>query len=272
MVKALNGKRIAITGSRKLVELSEVIVRQGGIPLVRPQQGSLILQENDVKHDLYRLIESGTDWMIFTTGTGFEALIEQAQQLNIYKPFIEVLRHSKIGARGYKTYAILKKLELKPIVLDDDGTTAGLIRELRGHQFRGLGVTIQLHGEEVPSLVSFFEKEGAVARTILPYKHIAPDLDVTHKLCREIIEGSIDAVCFTTAVQVRYFYQHLKLIGQKEDVNQCFKDRVLAAAVGRVTAEALREEGVDRVLVPDLERMGAMIVEISKYFLDDERA
>jgi len=45
---------------------------------------------------------------------------------------------------------------------------------------------------------------------------------------------------------------------------------VLAAAVGKVTAEALREEGVERLLAPDLERMGAMIVELARFYETEE--
>ena len=41
---------------------------------------------------------------------------------------------------------------------------------------------------------------------------------------------------------------------------------VLAVAVGKVTAEALYEEGVNRVLFPEEERMGSMVVAMSRHF------
>ncbi|MDP4107042.1 MAG: uroporphyrinogen-III synthase, partial [Bacillota bacterium] len=41
---------------------------------------------------------------------------------------------------------------------------------------------------------------------------------------------------------------------------------VTAAAVGKVTAEALKEEGVERIITPEIERMGAMIIELSNYY------
>jgi uroporphyrinogen-III synthase len=83
----------------------------------------------------------------------------------------------------------------------------------------------------------------------------------------EIVEGAVDAVCFTTAVQVRYFYQFAKNNGYYLEINESFRKRVLAASVGKVTAEALKEEGVRRILAPESERMGAMIVELSHYYL-----
>jgi uroporphyrinogen-III synthase len=266
MAKLLEGKRIVITGSRKLIELSEIIERQGGYPLVRPQQGTLLLAEEEVEHDLNHLVESGTDWMIFTTGTGLEALLHQAERIGLHSRLLDIMKQSKVGARGYKTYAMLKHLGIKPIVIDDDGTTQGLIRELKANDFEGQGVTIQLHGESMPSLMAFFEKRGAAVRAILPYKHIAPDDGVSGQLSREIIEGSVDAICFTTAVQVRYFFQYAKNNGSYLEITKSFSSRVAAAAVGRVTAEALKEEGVRRVIVPESERMGAMIIELSRYY------
>lgn len=266
MANGLEGKRIVITGSRKIDELSEIIARQGGEAIARPQQGTLYLAEDEVERDLSRLMESGTDWFIFSTGTGLEALLQQAERIGIRSQFLDMMNQSNVGARGYKTFALLKQLGIKPIVIDDDGTTRGLIRELAGFCFEGQGVTIQLHGEPMPSLVAFFEKQGAVVRTLLPYKHVAPDAGVSMQLCQEIIKGSVDAVCFTTAVQVRYFYSYVRAHGWYLDINKRFKKRVLAVAVGRVTAEALKEEGVQRVLAPETERMGAMIVELSHYY------
>jgi uroporphyrinogen-III synthase len=269
LAKGLEGKRVVITGSRKIRELSEIIERQGGEPVVRPQQGLLVLQEREVERDLYQLLESGTDWAIFTTGTGFGALLEQAERIGIRDRLLDMLRRSKVGARGYKTFVLLKQQGIQPIVMDEDGTTEGLIRALQGLQgcnFAGQGVTIQLHGEPMPALVSFFERRGAVVRAILPYKHVAPGLEVSRRLSQEIVDGSVDAVCFTTAVQVRYFFQYAKNHGRYLEINESFRNRVLAVAVGRITAEALKEEGVKRVLAPENERMGAMIVELAHYF------
>lgn len=266
MAKGLSGKRIAIAGSRKTQEISEIIVRQGGEPVVRPQQGLLVLQEREVENDLFNLLESGTDWAIFTTGTGLGALLEQAERIGVRERLLDMLRCVKVGARGYKTFALLKQQGIQPLVMDDDGTTNGLIRGLQSYDYASQGVAIQLHGEPMPELVSFFERRDAVVRAILPYKHVAPDYEVSHRLSQEIVEGTVDAVCFTTAVQVRYFFQYAKTHGCYLEINESFRKRVLAVAVGRVTAEALKEEGVRRVLVPENERMGAMIIDLAHYY------
>jgi len=266
VAKGLQGKRVVITGSRKLKELSEIIERQGGEAVVRPQQGLLVLKEQEVEQDLLQWIEEGTDWSLFTTGTGLSALLEQAERIGIRDWLVEMIRQSKVGARGYKTYALLKQLRIEPVATDEDGTTDGLISALQQEDFSGQQVTIQLHGELMPSLVAFLEGKGASVRSILPYKHVPPELEVSRQLCQEIIDGAVDAACFTTAVQVRYFFDYARATNQYPQLIKSFSEQVLAVAVGRVTADALQEAGVARVLSPDNERMGAMIIELARYY------
>jgi uroporphyrinogen-III synthase len=51
-----------------------------------------------------------------------------------------------------------------------------------------------------------------------------------------------------------------------DEIKAVFMDKTVATAVGKVTAEALREEDISRVVVPEHERMGAMIIELTHYF------
>ncbi|WP_188892447.1 uroporphyrinogen-III synthase [Paenibacillus radicis (ex Gao et al. 2016)] len=266
MARGLEGKRVVIAGSRKLQELSEIIERQGGEAFVRPQQGLLMLKEREVEQELLQLADRGTDWAIFTTGTGFSALMEQAEKIGVRDRLLDILRHAKVGARGYKTFSLLKQQGIQTLVVDEDGTTQGLIRALQGQQFAGQDVAIQLHGEPMPELVAFFERQGADVQAILPYRHVAPDPDVSHQLSQEIVEGAVDAVCFTTAVQVRYFFEFVKSNNLYSDIKESFRNGVIAVAVGRITAEALKEEGIERVVAPEKERMGAMIIELARYY------
>ncbi|WP_028562977.1 uroporphyrinogen-III synthase [Paenibacillus pinihumi] len=270
MARGLEGKRIVLAGSRKLNELGVMIEKQGGYPVVRSQQGLLQLAESEVERDLRLLLDSSTDWMVFTTGTGLEAMLNLAEQHGFRDSIVERIKQSRIAARGYKTYAMLKGLGIVPEVTDDDGTVQGLLRALEPYRFEGLSVMLQLHGEPMPELVHFLEQQGAAVRSILAYKHIPPDAEISLQLCKEIVEGTVDAVCFTTAVQVRYLYGFAREHGYADRLTGSFNSRVLAAAVGRVTADALKEAGVERLVAPELERMGAMLVEVARYYQQQE--
>ncbi|MEH7415398.1 uroporphyrinogen-III synthase [Neobacillus drentensis] len=268
MEKGLSGKRIVIGGTRKLEEISTLIKKQGGIPLVRSLQGTVFLAEKEVEPDLVQFIEQGADWVIFTTGIGIESLMNIAGKLGMEEPFIEKIREAKVASRGYKTLSALKKLAINPIATSEDGTTKGLVRAFEGVHFTGKRVMVQLHGETAPALTQYLEGEGAVVQRILPYQHIEPEAQTVKTLCQELMANECDAVCFTTAVQVRSLFEYARQNNIHKEIVESFKEHTLAAAVGKVTLEALKEEGIERALAPENERMGAMIVTLANYYLN----
>ncbi|MCM3764708.1 uroporphyrinogen-III synthase [Neobacillus niacini] len=266
MEKGLSGKKVVICGSRKIEEMCALIEKQGGIPLVRPLQGTVFLAEKEVGPDIIQFVETGADWVILTTGIGTETLVELAGKLVLEEALLTRLHGAKIACRGYKTVAVLKKLGLTPVAVAEDGTTKGLAQALQDVDFSGKRVMIQLHGETAPALTSFFESRGAEVQKILPYQHIPPEDKSVETLVKEILGKESDAVCFTTAVQVRSLFDYARMHSIHPEMAACFNKHVLAAAVGKVTAEALREEGVERMVVPQHERMGAMIIELAQYY------
>ncbi len=266
MKTGLSGKKIVLAASRKTDEMSKLVEKQNGTPLVRSLQGTVFKADEQVKADIKKIVNEQFDWMIFTTGIGTNALVDLAEELDLLQPFLQVIQKAKVGSRGYKTFAALKKLDVAPDVKDDDGTIKGLLAAFEGVDFAGKKVLVQLHGENAPALIQYLEQNGADVMQVLPYQHVDPDFDVVEKLCQELIHSEVDAVCFTAAIQVRSFFNYVKKKGYVEQVLEAFKEDVLAVAVGKVTAEALTEEGVERIVAPELERMGAMIVEMTRYY------
>ena len=81
--------------------------------------------------------------------------------------------------------------------------------------------------------------KGCSYFTIVPYQHIPPVQETVETLCQELLEGSVDAVCFTTAIQVRSLFDYAREKGYLKEIQAVFKDKTVATAVGKVTAEAL---------------------------------
>lgn len=269
---ALRGKRIVIAGSQKTEEMGLIIEKQGGTPIVRSLQGLTIFEEELIAGPLRRFAQDGADWVILTTGRGADSLIQASEKLGINKEVLVRLSQANIAARGYKTAAFLKRTGLKAVVSDDDGTMDSLIGKLGDIDFAGRRVWIQLHGEPAPELERMLTGRGAAqVEAVLPYRHIPPEQETLELMLSELAEGSVDAVCFTTAVQVRYLFGYGQETGKEELLRSALNGPVLAAAVGKVTAEALRTYGVERVAVPETERMGAMIVEIARRYEAMER-
>jgi uroporphyrinogen-III synthase len=263
MSQGLDGKRIVITASRKTEEMNTLIEKQGGTCLVRPMQGTVFLAEQEVESQIREIVEQGAGWFIFTTGMGTENLVEMADKMGLKEPFLKRIREAKVANRGYKTFAVLKKLGLPPVASDDDGTTRGLVRALESFDFAGQKVVVQLHGDAAPKLAEFLQAKGAHYTELLPYRHIAPEMEVAETLCQEISKGKVDAVCFTTAVQVQNLFSYARKKGY--ELGTAFQNRVVAVAVGKITAEAIEAEGVERIVSPENERMGAMIITLAQY-------
>lgn len=267
MSKDLQNKKIVIAGSQKTEEMAEIIERRGGVPLVRSLQGLTYSDPVEVEEDVKRFIEQGADWFIFTTGIGFEAMIHAAERLNAVSEFEERLKETKVACRGYKTNAFLKKSGIHPVVCDDDGTIASMIEKLEVFDFIDQKVWIQLHGELSSQLYQFIKSKGSMdVQAILPYRYHAPEQETLASIINELIQQEVDAVCFTTRVQVGYLFDYAREHGREEEVKSVFEQDVLAAAIGKVTAEALRDRGISRIIVPEKERMGALIVEIAHYY------
>jgi uroporphyrinogen-III synthase len=266
MAKDLTGKRIVIGASRKTEEMSALIEKQGGIPIIRPLQGTVFLAEKKVEPKLTKLIQERIDWAVFTTGIGIETLMNIADKLGVKEDFLNLIHRSKIASRGYKTLSTLKKLGVTPAAVDEDGTTRSLIKSLEGYDFNGKRVMVQLHGETAPALIQYLEDKGATVTTILPYEHIPPQIETLAALYEELQGNIVDAVCFTTGAQVRSLFNFAREKDCVKDLLSCFQSKALAVAVGKVTADALREEGLERFIVPEHERMGAMVIELCHYF------
>ncbi|WP_172193781.1 uroporphyrinogen-III synthase [Saccharibacillus qingshengii] len=267
MANGLEGKKIVIAGSKIPEDMAEVIERRGGTALVRSLQGLTPADPSEIERDVRQFIEQEYDWVIFTTGIGYEAVYAAAERLGMVEAFEEKLKSSKVACRGYRTNSLLKKSGVHPAVSADDGTIANMIDKLQLFNFDGCHVWLQLHGELTAQLHQFIESQPEMnTQAVLPYRYHAPEQETLAQLTEELLRHQVDAVCFTTQVQVNYLFDYALETGCEAELKESFEHHVLAAAVGKVTADALREKGIERMVVPKVERMGSMIVEIGRFF------
>ncbi|CAH8717931.1 uroporphyrinogen-III synthase [Paenibacillus thiaminolyticus] len=264
----LEGKTIVITGPRKAEEMSALVRKQGGTPWVRPMQGTMLEGFERLEAEVDRLLEAPVSLAVWTTGMGLDRLVEAAREAGKEEAFLRKMTEMKHAARGYKTVNALKRIGIAPAVRDDDGSTAGLLRSLdaSGTGLAGRLVSLQLHGDPAPALVQYFKQAGADTMELMPYRHTPPPEDVLRQLAGELLAGEVDAVAMTSAPQARFLFDYAKRNGLTERLLEVFANRTWMAAVGKVTAAAIAEAGVQRIMIPEEERMGALIVELSKHF------
>ncbi|SFL73071.1 uroporphyrinogen-III synthase [Salibacterium qingdaonense] len=267
MAEKLKGRKIMLAASRKTEEMTALIEKQGGEAVVCPLQGTTSPAEDEVKPVLQEVIEKKPDWFIFMTGMGTDSLFEFAEKAGEREALVISVKRANVAARGYKTTSALKQIQLVPDARDDDGTIDGLIRALEPMDFHGKTAAVQLHGIASPKLNAFlYDKGAAEIVELYPYKYSAPEEAVLEPALTSILAGSYDAVCFTTQMQVHSLFRYAKQQYKEKELAGMLMSTTAATAVGKVTAEALREEGVTRIVAPENERMGAMIMELGSFY------
>jgi uroporphyrinogen-III synthase len=268
-VEGLHGKTVVLTGTRKTEELRTLVEKLGGTAVLRPLQGVVKADPDHVRGELQKLLGQPFDWMIFTTGIGVELLHQSAQSSHQETQFLAALRQAHIAVRGYKTARYLKSIGIDATVRDEDGTTASLLTGMERTGLSNKTVALQLHGEPAPELVDLLRYRASYVAEIMPYRHVPPETDTLEVLLREILEAKVDAVTFTSTPQVRFLMEYARSRQCKDALVAAFS-RVIPVAVGKVTAEALRTEGITQVVWPKEERMGSMMIALARYFAEGD--
>lgn len=272
MTKPLTGKRIAVAGGRKFDELAAIIAKQGGEASCRPMMGSVSNASSELADVIRKVSEQGADWFVLVTGVGTKALLEKADELNLGERLRELLSNAKIAARGYKTFNALKTLGLKPVIVDDDGTVEGVRRQLEAFDFSNKLVTVQLHGERMPVLTDWLLSQGANVTEIPLYFYEEPLKQDIQKLLYEVLSNDVDVVAFTSNTQVKFFFEGARKQRAESFLQKAFNEKVIALSVGSMTTAELKKHSITRIVAPEHERMGAMVMELVKYYQTKEES
>ncbi|MFC7684879.1 uroporphyrinogen-III synthase [Ureibacillus sp. GCM10028918] len=262
----LDYKCIALLGTRKIDEQINIIKQLGGTAVHRPAQGTLFFDSSFIGNEVKEIINGKFEWILFTTGIGIEKLFEVAKEMDHEEGLREALQKMNIAIRGYKSANTLKKRGLVPMVRDDDGSISGLIRQMQSYDLKDKTVAVQLYGDPAVELINWLKEQQANYQEIIPYQHIPPKKDILEQLMDEILTNQVDAVSFTSIQQVRFLFNHAIEKNQKSELLQAFEHQVLALPVGKVTGKALHDRGVERMIVPQDERIGSALMTLNKYY------
>lgn len=240
--------RIAYAGLRRKEEFKVLAEKLGFTPLLLPVQATERIPVPEYREVLEALAR-GVDLFLATTGVGVQDLLQAggALGLDLHTP----LQQAHRLARGEKAARALRALGLPPHATGD-GTTRSLLPLLPQGPGRA---ALQLYGKPLPFLERALEERGYRVLPLLSYRHL-PDPEGIRRLEEAIREGQVEAVAFVAAIQVEFLFEGAQ---DPEALRQALNTRVLPLAVGRVTADALREWGVERFFLSETERLGALL-------------
>jgi len=262
--RTLEGRRVIVTRapeqSKELIErLEELGAEAVLLPLVR-------FVDPESTTDLDQAIRSldSFDWLIFTSANAVTFFLGRCRALQCWPagaagPSSAAKNTPKIAVVGSATELALKKEGLQASLVPREFSGAGLARELRGAVAKKnvLLPRSDRASEELPALL---RKAGAKVTEVIAYRTVGPGL-LDHDLIAGIRAGQADAVTFFSPSAFREFQN---LLGTEALAG--WDSRVAFAAVGRVTAEAIRAANLPVAVEAEEATTASLIEGLENYF------
>jgi uroporphyrinogen-III synthase len=259
-VDILRGFRIGVTSDRRSADLIAALERRGAQVLHAP---ALTIVPNDQDDSLIietrRLIAARPEVVLVTTGYGMRRWFEVADAAGLGAELTAALEGARIFARGPKAHGAVRAAGLLDAQTSDLDTTASLVDAVIAAGLSNRRVAVQLHGYTDEVALSRLAEISDCVMTVTPYRWAQPNPpERLARLIRSACQRQLEALTFTSAPAAAATLETAEALGVRREFVQAHSDYVASAAVGPVTAEPLREAGIDPV-VPDRYRLGALV-------------
>jgi uroporphyrinogen-III synthase len=221
----------------------------------------------EVADPLRRLCALEVDWVVFLTGVGVERLYDAARQLKLAEALVHALQRVPVAVRGPKPVAVLGRWGVRPQVsAPSPHTTEELCAALDAVPLVGRRVFVQHYGEPNSRLRDFLVRRGAEVVDALPYRWALPrDAEALVSAVRALVAGHVDALVVTSRPQVLHLFQVAEREGLGEALRQALNERVVVAAVGPTSRQALQACGVRVDVSPQHPKMGPLVAALASF-------
>jgi uroporphyrinogen-III synthase len=260
----LAGCTVAVTAERRREELAALLERRGARVVSAPAIRVVPLADDgELVAATRAVLAAPVDLVIATTGVGFRGWLETAGAWDL--PLVEHLRSARVLARGPKARGAIRGAGLVDAWAPESESSAEVLAHLLSGAegpLEGRRIAVQLHGDPLADVVAALRDRGAEVLTVPVYRWLPPeDPDPVRRLVGQVVAGAVDAVTFTSAPAAASLLQIADELGQRDALVAALRDRVLAFAVGPVTAGPLTAAGVP-TLQPERARLGALVREV----------
>ena len=260
----LAGYTVAVTAARRKEELGALLDRRGARVVYAPAIRIVPLSDDaELVAATRRVLESPVDLVVATTGVGFRGWLEAADAWDL--PLVEHLRSARVLARGPKARGAIRGGGLVDAWSPESESSVEVLSHLLSGaegRLEGRRIAVQLHGDPLTDLVDGLRASGAEVLTVPVYRWVLPeDVAPVRRLVAAVTAGAVDAVTFTSAPAAASLLAVAGELGRRDDLVAALRDRVLAVAVGAVTAGPLEAEGIP-TRQPERARLGALAREV----------
>lgn len=264
-----HGLRVLSFESRMATEMTRLIERHGGVPVVVPalREIPIPLQDNGAVFRFgVRLMLGQVDILILLTGVGTKALFEVLQTRYPMADIAQALKKVIVVTRGPKPQAALRTLGLEPnITVPEPNTWVEIVSTLDEYRpVKGFRVAVQEYGASNPDLLEALKQRGAEVFPVPIYRWALPEeLGLLRHVIGEMVEGKIDVMLITNAAQLDNVMQLVEQEGKTERFKEASK-KVVVASIGPTVSERLRHYDLPIDFEPSHSKMGVLVKEVSK--------
>jgi len=266
-MRTLSGRTVAILEGRQSAEIAAMVSRLGGTainaPAVRERPTSF-----DAAPVLEALVSGRFQIAVVQTGAGATALFSEAERLGMLNGVRQAFARTTIVCRGPKPLAILKRHALAPAFLTEKPhTTSELLVILETLALPGTHVLVLHYGERNSAATTALTARGAVVEDVCLYEWALPeDVGPLRDIVARTIAGDIDAMLFTSQVQLRFLFEIAAETGLVDSLKRALNEQVIVGAVGPVCAAALRQGGVVADVLPAQSNSASLVGAVADYF------
>ena len=234
-------KTVAILEARTGAHLAELVSRQGAVPLLAPaleevpdvDPGALaILLEDWAAHPF--------QMMIFQTGVGTRALFQVTDSLGSTPALLRLLESAAVVVRGPKPTGELNARGVRSdIRAASPFTSDTILAAIAASPLAGARVVVQRYGEANRRLCEALRARGASVQEIATYRWAIPgDTGPLERLLDALARAAVDAVVFTSAVQVRHLFAVAERSARAGELPALLRG-LIVASIGPVCSRAL---------------------------------
>ena|SRR5579859_4550978 len=261
--------RVAVLEARMSGEMADLVRRYGGIPVSVPAVREVPLNCGpEVTEFVNAIICGSLRTVVFFTGVGANALFHEAEKLGRLAELVAALQHLTIVCRGPKPSSVVRKMGLDiALCAREPFTTYELLAELAKLDLSGQVVGVVHYGERNEMVSEMLHERGATMHELCLYEWLLPeDTSALQRLVNECIQRHIDAVAFTSQVQVRHLFLVASDMGCADQLAMALAKNVVVASVGPTCTAVLQKYRVIPHVIPNHPKMGHLIKALADYF------
>lgn len=263
----LEGVRVGVTADRRADDQLGLLRRRGAEVLHGPTMRIVPLADDtDLAGVTRALLEAPPAVVVTTTGQGFRGWLEVAAEWGLADRLQSVLGDASLLARGPKARGAIRGAGLREAwSADATESSPEILDHLLATGVDGVRIAVQLHGDPMTDFLATLRDAGADVVEVHVYRwEPPPDLPAVDALTDAVVAGDVDVVTFTSAPAVEGLVQRARERGVLESLLDALRSRVVACAVGPVTAAPLDRLGVPSI-APDRFRLGAMVKRLEEH-------